>query len=66
MSGRQQQAVQSQTLTPPTNPTPHPTPHLLPQQQMLASENTPGVPSRYEWVQEAYEQLLLCKYDAHP
>ena len=36
------------------------------QQQMLASANTPGVPTRYEWVQEAYEQLLLCKYDAHP
>lgn len=36
------------------------------QQQMLASKNTPGVPSRYEWVQEAYEQLTLCKYNGHP
>ena len=27
------------------------------QQQMLASANTPGVPTRYEWVQEAYEQV---------
>ena len=36
------------------------------QQQMLASANTPGVPTRYEWVQEVYEQMMLCKYDARP
>jgi hypothetical protein len=36
------------------------------QQQMLASKATPGFPSRYEWVQEAYEQLTLCKYDGRP
>ncbi|WIA11663.1 hypothetical protein OEZ85_011764 [Tetradesmus obliquus] len=36
------------------------------QQQMLASKATPGVPTRYEWVQEAYEQLTLCKYDGRP
>ena len=36
------------------------------QQQMLVSRNTPGVPSRYEWVQEAYEQLMLCKHEARP
>jgi hypothetical protein len=33
---------------------------------MLASKATPGVPSRYEWVQETYEQLTLCKYDGRP
>jgi hypothetical protein len=33
---------------------------------MLVSENTPGINSRYEWVQEAYEQMMLCKYDGHP
>jgi hypothetical protein len=33
---------------------------------MLASGNTPGIPSRYEWVQEAYEQMMLCKYKGHP
>lgn len=36
------------------------------QQQMLASKATPGVPSRYEWVQEVYEQLTLCKYNGQP
>lgn len=36
------------------------------QQQMLASKNTPGVPSKYEWVQDTYEQLMLCKHDARP
>jgi hypothetical protein len=33
---------------------------------MLASKATPGFPSRYEWVQEAYEQLTLCKYNGRP
>jgi hypothetical protein len=33
---------------------------------MLASKATPDVPFRYEWVQEAYEQLTLCKYDGRP
>jgi len=36
------------------------------QQQMLVSRATPGVNTRYEWVQEAYEQLTLCKYDGRP
>ncbi|WIA15659.1 hypothetical protein OEZ85_002285 [Tetradesmus obliquus] len=36
------------------------------QQQMMASKATPGIPSRYEWVQETYEQLTLCKYDGRP
>lgn len=36
------------------------------QQQMLSSRNTPGLPSRYEWIQETYEQLLSCKYNARP
>jgi hypothetical protein len=39
---------------------------LMPQQQMLVSRATPGIPSRYEWVQETYEQLTLCKYDGRP
>lgn len=39
---------------------------LLLQQQMLVSRATPGVNTRYEWVQEAYEQLTLCKYDGRP
>jgi hypothetical protein len=29
---------------------------------MLASKNTPGVPSKYEWVQDTYEQFMLCKH----
>lgn len=33
---------------------------------MLGSRSTPGVPSRYEWVQDAYEQMVLCKYDGRP
>jgi hypothetical protein len=33
---------------------------------MMASKATPGIPSRYEWVQETYEQLTLCKYDGRP
>jgi hypothetical protein len=33
---------------------------------MLASKATPGFPSRYEWVQEAYEQLTLCKFNGRP
>jgi hypothetical protein len=36
------------------------------QQQMLVSRATPGVNPRYEWVQEAYEQLTLCKYEGRP
>lgn len=36
------------------------------QQQMLVSRATPGVNTRYEWVQEAYEQLTLCKYEGRP
>lgn len=44
----------------------HPHCHCAPQQQMLASRATPGVPSRYEWVFETYEQLMLCKYNAKP
>ncbi|KAI8472152.1 MAG: hypothetical protein J3K34DRAFT_415296 [Monoraphidium minutum] len=36
------------------------------QQQMLASKNTPGVPSKYEWVQDTYEQIMLCKHDGRP
>lgn len=36
------------------------------QQQMLTSRNTPGVPSKYEWVQDTYEQVMLCKHDARP
>lgn len=36
------------------------------QQQMLVARGTPGVPTRYEWVQEAYEQLLLCKHEGRP
>jgi hypothetical protein len=40
--------------------------HTNAQQQMLASRNTPGVPTRYEWVQETYEQLMLCKYKGRP
>lgn len=33
---------------------------------MLVSRATPGVNTRYEWVQEAYEQLTLCKYEGRP
>lgn len=36
------------------------------QQQMLAARGTPGVPTRYEWVQETYEQLMLCKHEGRP
>lgn len=36
------------------------------QMQLLASRNTPGVPGRYEWVQEAFEQVMLCKHEGRP
>ena len=30
---------------------------------MVGSRSTPGKPARYEWVQEAYEQVTICKYN---
>eukprot|EP00878_Enallax_costatus_P025086 GHUV01026807.1.p1 GENE.GHUV01026807.1~~GHUV01026807.1.p1 ORF type:complete len:612 (+),score=124.44 GHUV01026807.1:250-2085(+) len=36
------------------------------QQQMLAARGTPGIPTRYEWVQASYEQLMLCKHEGRP
>ena len=39
---------------------------MFAQNLMLGSRSTPGLPSRYEWVQEAWEQMLLCKYDGRP
>ncbi|KIZ02902.1 hypothetical protein MNEG_5061 [Monoraphidium neglectum] len=33
---------------------------------VIYSRSIPGRPFRYEWVQEIFEQLLLCKYNGRP
>lgn len=36
------------------------------QEITLRSKSAAGTPAKYEWVQEAMEQLTLCKYKARP